>query len=302
MRFLHNTNIDFINKRMIFFRMSITIIVLGIVGSYLIGPVFGIDFEGGTEIGVEFESSIEASDVRSAIESAGFEGSEIKSFGGDNTFLVRVKDAGDSPTKVKDALNSAFPNNPHLTLKVDKIGPKIGREMRTQAFIAILLSVIAIMLYVAFRFEFAYGLGAILALVHDVVITFTLIIIIHKFGLINLEINQAILAALLTVIGISINDTVVIFDRIRENLERQKGKGFLAIVNGSLNETLARTVITSLTTITALFAIVVFGGPVLQGFAFTMIIGFIVGTYSSIFVASSFVIWYLERNKKVKTA
>lgn len=301
MRFFHDTKINFIGKRGLFFTISLVVIAAGLIGTFVIGPVFGIDFAGGTEVVVRFDEQINADDVRDAVDK-NFSGSEIKSFGSDGRgYSIRVKDSDDAPTRVKEALT----NNLSLGFEevwVKKIGPKIGGEMRTQAFIAIILSVFAILLYIAFRFEFTYGIGAIIALVHDVFITFSLIVIVHSLGFINLEINQAILAGLLTVVGFSINDTVIIFDRIRENLERHKGKVFHDLVNMSINETLSRTVNTTITSVLSLLAIIIFGGPVLQGFAFTMLIGFIVGTYSSIYIASSFVIWYLEKVKKVKFA
>lgn len=297
MRFFHNTNVDFISKRKTFFMISVIAVALTLIGAIAIGPVMGIDFAGGTEVGVRFEKPIQADEIRNAINNSGFEGAEIKSFGTSNSYLIRVKDSDDAPTLVQNALNSNFADNPHTTLKVDKIGPKIGGEMRNDGLIAILLAVLTILIYIGFRFEFVYGIGAIVALVHDVLLTFSLIVVINKLGIINLEINQSTLAALLTVLGYSINDTVIIFDRIRENVEKIKGKKLTEIFNISINETLSRTINTTLTTSIVLLIIVIFGGPVLQGFAFTMLIGFIVGTYSSVFVASSFVLWYSKKSK-----
>jgi preprotein translocase subunit SecF len=297
MRFFHNTNIDFIGKRKTFFFVSLITITLTLIGSIIIGPVMGIDFAGGTEIGVKFQNTISAEEVRTAIESSGFDGAEIKSFGTANSYLIRVKDSDDAPTLVENALNSKIANNPHTTLKVDKIGPKIGSEMRNDGLIAIVLAVIIILLYIGFRFEFVYGIGAIVALVHDVLLTFTFIVVFNKLGIVNLEINQSTLAALLTVLGYSINDTVIIFDRIRENVDKIKGRKLTEIFNLSINETLSRTINTTLTTSIVLLIIVIFGGPVLQGFAFTMLVGFIVGTYSSVFIASSFVLWYSKKSK-----
>ena len=301
MRFFHNTNVDFVGKRKTFFFVSSLVIILGLLSVFVIKPVFGIDFEGGTEVVAEFDKPVSIEEVRSAIENAGFNGSEIKTFGDEFSVSIRVKDAEDAPTKVSEALDSHFSDNSHEQAQVRKIGPKIGREMRGQAYIAIVLSVLAILLYIAMRFEFTYGIGAIIALMHDVLIAFSVIVAFNSLNIINLEINQSILAAMLTVVGFSINDTVIIFDRIRENLEKHKGKSFSALVNLSINETLSRTVNTTITSVLALITIILFGGPVLQGFAFTMLVGFVVGTYSSIYIASSFVIWYLEKVKKVKT-
>lgn len=297
MRFFHSTNIDFIGKRKTFFMISVIAITLTLIGSIIVGPVMGIDFAGGTEIGVKFQNTISAEEVRTAIETSGFDGAEIKSFGTANSYLIRVKDSDDAPTLVENALNAKISNNPHTTLKVDKIGPKIGSEMRNDGMIAIVLAVFIILLYIGFRFEFVYGIGAIVALVHDVLLTFTVIVVVNKLGIINLEINQSTLAALLTVLGYSINDTVIIFDRIRENVDKIKGKKLTEIFNLSINETLSRTINTTLTTSIVLLIIVIFGGPVLQGFAFTMLIGFIFGTYSSVFIASSFVLWYSKKSK-----
>ncbi len=155
------------------------------------------------------------------------------------------------------------------------------------------------LIYIGLRFEFTFGLGAIIALVHDVIFTLGMIVIFDKLGIINLEINQGIVAALLTVVGYSVNDTVIIFDRIRENREKHKGIPFAKIANLSINETLSRTIITVLTVLIVLLVMDFFSGPVLQGFAFTMTVGVIVGTYSSIYIATSFVLWYMKKVKKI---
>ncbi len=299
MQFFDKTNIDFVGKRKLFFIVSSLVIVLGLAATFGVGVSYGIDFDGGTEIGVGFSGHVETNELRGYVEKAGFDGAEIKSFGKENQFLIRVKESADAPQVLQSALEKAYSSLQVETLKVDKIGPKIGKESRGDAMIAVALSVIAILLYVGFRFEFAYGLGAIVALVHDVLVTFAVIVIVNKIGGINLEINQTILAGMLTVVGFSINDTVIIFDRIRENKEKMRGKKFTDLVNSSINETLSRTINTVLTTALVLLALVLFGGPVLEGFAFTMLVGIITGTYSSIYIASSFVIWYLERNNKI---
>ncbi len=302
MQYFHGTNIDFVGKRQIFFIVSSLIIISGILATFVLSPVYSIDFEGGTEIAVKFDEPVDTEELRDIVDKAGFPGSEIKSFGADNQFLIRIKTFGGSQEKIKSALANSFASFDidEDILKEDTVGPKIGGELRGQAFLAIILSVFAILIYIAFRFEFVFGLGAVAALIHDVVVTFSIIVIIHHLGWVNLEINQAILAGMLTVIGFSINDTVIIFDRIRENRERHKGMNFIKMINLSINETLSRTVNTVLTAVLVLLTIVILGGPVLRGFAFTMLVGIITGTYSSIYIASSFVIWYLEKVKKVK--
>lgn len=307
MRFFHNTNINFVGSRNLFFYVSAIVIVAGLLSVFILKPVFGIDFEGGSEVTVEFSDRVQTEDIRAAIEKE-FPGSEIKTYGYiSDQYLIRIKETEDPAEKLSEALKQAFPDQFHMNeegyensiTEVDKIGPKIGKELRTDAIIAVLVSVLVILIYIAFRFEFNFGLGAIVALVHDVIFTFSVIVVAHHVGLINLEINQAILAAMLTVIGYSINDTVIIFDRIRENNDKLKGMSFTKLVNQSINETLSRTIITLLTSLLVVITIIFAGGPVLQGFAFTLFIGIITGTYSSIYIASSFVIWYLDKVKKV---
>ena len=300
MQFFHGTNINFVSKRKLFFFASLILNVVAIVAVLIMGVDFGIDFVGGTEIAYKFDKPIHTDQIRNVVEKAGFKGAEIKSYGKENQFLVRIKQTGDATVKISEAFKTEFPDMKATEIKQDKIGPKIGSELKGQAFLAVLLSILAIMIYIAFRFEFIYGLGAIIALIHDVIFTFGVIVLVHKTGLIDLEVNQSMLAAMLTVIGFSVNDTVIVFDRIRENKEKQKGFNFLRLVNVSINETLSRTINTVLTVVLVLFTMVVLGGPVLQGFAFTMLIGILIGTYSSIYIASSYVIWHLENIKKVK--
>lgn len=304
MQFFKNTHIDFISKRKMFYIVSITVTVLGIVGAFVRGVQFGIDFEGGTEAAFEFSKTVQTDEIRKAVVAGGFEGAEIKSYGQENQFLVRVKndasqaraaiDPGEGIQKLsdrlKEALVKAFPGNAVTLLKVDNIGPKVGQELRTKAIYAILASIVAILLYIAFRFEWVYGLGAVIALVHDMLVAFAAAVIFNGLFGLNLEMNQGQLAAFLTVVGFSINDTVIIFDRIRENKKVHRGENLLMLVNRSINETLPRTINTSATVVMVLLVMVLFAGDVLQGFAFTMLIGILTGTYSSVYIASSFVI------------
>lgn len=305
MEFFGKTNIDFLGKRRIFFLLSLVTSVVGLLVTAIWGLEYGIDFEGGTEVAVELQPALDVGDIRSAIGKAGFRGAEIKSYGKPNQFLIRVKESlatthGQEPTTaILSALRQHFPQQSVTLLKSDKVGPKIGAEMRLNALIAIVLATVAILLYIAFRFEFVYGLGAVVALMHDVVIAISAIAIVHHLGILRIEINQSILAALLTVVGFSVNDTVIIFDRIRENREHHKGMNLIKLMNLSINETLSRTINTVLTTVLVLLAILFLGGEVLQGFAFTMLVGIITGTYSTIFIASAFVVWFLQVVRKV---
>lgn len=307
MQFFHGTKIDFVSKRIrtIFFTLSLSLIVGGIILTFILPPEYGIDFQGGTEIGVAIEATDSnattptIADVRNVIEKSGYINSEIKTYGAENQFLIRLKSSENVREKIISILENNFSKNKIKFLNEERIGAKIGSELRGKAFLAVGLSIIAILIYVAFRFEFVYGLGAIIALIHDVIVTFTIMLIVHHLGLINLEINSTILAGILTVIGFSINDTVIIFDRIRENLQKHKGMAYVKLFNLSINETLSRTINTVLTVLLVLITMVLLGGPVLQGFAFTMMVGIIIGTYSSIYIAGSFVLWFIQKIKKI---
>lgn len=316
MQFFKNTHIDFIGKRRFFYFLSVTVTALGLVFAFIRGVKLGIDFEGGTEAAFEFSKTVEPNEIRTAVTDGGFEGAEVKSFGRENQFLVRVKNhpasekqQGADSKKIEKAgvqklsdellqtLEKAFPADRVTLLKADNIGPKIGQELRTKAFYAVLASIALILLYVAFRFEWVYGLGATIALVHDVLVAFAAAVIMNGVFGMNLEMNQGQLAAFLTVVGFSINDTVIIFDRIRENKKLHRGENLLMVMNRSINETLPRTINTMLTVVLVLVIMVVFAGDVLQGFAFTMLVGIVTGTYSSIYIASSFVIDVMIKRK-----
>ncbi len=311
MQFFKETKINFVGHRLQFFYISsimnvvgILAIITGFMGMHFLEPEYGIDFSGGTEIAVAFKMPVSTEILRKLMEDE-LKGKtsepEIKSFGSENQYLIRITDGNDGPKIVKEALVKKFTSSKFEILKVDKIGPKIGNELRKNAIMSIFLALGAMLLYISFRFEFTFGLGAIIAIIHDVIVTITIILIVNKMRILNLEVNQGMLAALLTVIGFSVHDTVIVFDRIRENREKFKTMPFLNLINLSINETLSRTINTVLTVVLVLLTIVVFGGPVLQGFAFTMLVGILVGTYSSIFIASSFVIWYSDR-KSLATA
>jgi preprotein translocase SecF subunit len=298
MQIFKQTNFDFVSKRKFFLTLSIIIIAGGIILSASLGLDYGIDFEGGIEMAVEFDKPINTERIREAVTGLGIEGAEIKSFGAENQYIIRIKKSSKQTRDIAEAINQATPESEMTLLKVDEIGAKIGADLRNQAIIAIILSLFLLLLYIAFRFEFVYGLGAVIAILHDIVVTFTVALILHKTGVVSMEINQSFLAAMLTVIGYSINNTVIIFDRIRENIDIMKGKDFMIVANRSINETLSRTIITVTTVLLALITLIIFGGPVLLSFALIMLLGTIFGTYSSIYISSSFVIWYQERKAR----
>lgn len=203
--------------------------------------------------------------------------------------------------KIKEGLSSSFPDNKYEIMKIDKVGPKIGKELRGKAILATLFALIGILIYLALRFEFIYALGAVIALFHDVLITLGMVAFFEAvFPSLNLELSQGMVAAFLTLIGFSTNDTVIVFDRIRENIKLYKNEDILKVMNRSVNATLSRTIITSGTVFLTVLVLFLFGGEVNRSFAFTFLIGIITGTYSSVYIASAFVvdIKYLQRKRK----
>lgn len=299
MRILQKTSINFMGTRKLWYSVSGAVIIVGIIGMLVRGVSFGIDFLGGSEVLVRFDTPPAITEIRDAVQSAGFKSSEIKSFGSPNDILIRIPDQGEGTSSldaIRQKLKSQFPNNPFKILKEDKIGPKIGAELRTNAIYAIVSALLIIMIYIGFRFQFIYGLAGVIALFHDVITTFGIIVLLNGLSPhLNLEIDQNIMAAFLTLVGFSINDTVVVFDRIRENLKIHKSEDLATIMNRSVNETLSRTIITNGTVFMVLFVLVIFGGEVNRGFAFTFFIGTILGTYSSIYVASALVLDFSKR-------
>ncbi|HEY4755391.1 MAG TPA: protein translocase subunit SecF [Ignavibacteriaceae bacterium] len=375
MRIFENIQIDWIGRRKFFYMVSTALFLLGLINIVIRGLEFGIDFKGGSEIVLQFSKPIEIGSIRSEVEKLELGNVELKTYGGENTVLIRTElqsipaalyprviqsiqneidkaipgverritdstqnsitltlpnpdttnilvdklfEAGfqtgkvsEEPTNnqmlvsvgisdwIKENLKERFKDNSFQVLKEDQVGPKVGSELKRDAVLAVLLSLVVILIYLAFRFKFIFALGAVLALFHDVLITLGLYSILYGVipGL-NLEIDLAIVAAFLTLVGYSINDTVIVFDRVRENLKIHKTMPLFDLLNMSINRTMSRTILTGGTTLLAVLVIFIFGGEVLRAFAFTLAFGIIIGTYSSIFVASALVLEYAERTKK----
>jgi preprotein translocase subunit SecF len=301
MRFFGKTNIDFMGKRNIWYIVSATVIGLGMLSLIVKGINYGIDFLGGTELVVRFQDNVDVGDIRSSMDKAGFTKAEIKTFGSERDILIRTPEQEEGTIvgdKIRAALKAQFPTNPFVVQKEDKIGPKIGAELRRDAVYAVLASLGAILLYLGFRFKFLWAAGAVSALFHDVLLTLGLVSIFD--GLIphlNLEFNQTMVAAFLTLVGLSNNDTVVIFDRIRENQKIFRNMDLVSLINKSVNEVLSRTIITSGTVFVVLAVLLVFGGEVTRGFAFASLVGIVTGTYSSIYIASALVVEVVTRTK-----
>lgn len=305
MRFFRETHIDFLGKRKTWYAVSAGLIFIGFVSILVRGVSLGVDFLGGTELVVRFDQSVGIGEVRSALDKIGLGRSEIKTFGSDRDILIRTGEQAPGTTladTMRITLKGAFQNNSFTVLKEDKIGPRIGEELRRDAVYALIASLIVILIYIGFRFKFIYGVAGVIALFHDAFVTLGLCSLLNGISpYLNLEMTQNMVAAFLTLIGFSINDTVVIFDRIRENLKIYRSEDLGTIMNKSVNQTLSRTIITSGTVFMVLLVLFFFGGEVNRGFAFAFLIGTISGSYSTIFVASAIVLdWTRYRKKKLQ--
>lgn len=375
MQVFHNLNVDFLGKRKYFYIFSLALFLIGWISVAFSGLHFGIDFQGGTEIVLQFDKQINIAEIRKDIEGIGLGTVEVRTFGSETGVLIRTQlqtltsdvyskvvnsidkeihnfspnlsfniiekgansitysfpnadttnlvetklaEAGFQVSKateafdntrliiavgvadwIKENLRNKIKDNSFTVAKEDKVGPKVGNELKRDALIAVFLSLIVILIYLAFRFKFVFAVGAVAALFHDVLITLGLYAALYGIipGL-NLDIDITVVAAFLTLIGYSINDTVVVFDRVRENMKVHKSLPLLEVINKSINQTMSRTIITGFTTLLAVFVLLILGGEVLRAFAFTLFFGIIIGTYSSIFVASAFVLEYADRTKK----
>ena len=276
----HNTNIQFLKFKKAALIMSITICFFSIFSLFLNGLNFGIDFKGGTLIEVSSENNINISNVRSVLSSLNLGDVQIQNFGSEKNILVRIEV---SSSENNSSVLSKITDQLILFGKIQRtevVGPKISSELIQKGILAIISAVGLMLFYIWIRFEWQFSLGAVLALIHDVIIT------IGIFSFFQIEFNLSIIAALLTIIGYSMNDTVVVYDRIRENLRKYKKQDLYDLINISINQTLSRTVLTSFTTLLALFSLYIFGGQVIKGFTLAMIIGVFIGTYSSTFIAS----------------
>ena len=289
MRFLSKTNIDFISKQKLTGLLSIVLIIAGIASLIIKGgPLLSIDFTGGTVAQIKFEKPVELGQLRNTLSDYGFKGAEIVEFGSPDEVLIKTQFTGSS-SEISEKLTLAL-GKTFILRRVESVGPKIGKELQSDALKAIGLALLLILIYITFRFDRYYALGSVMALIHDVLIT------LGVFSLLDYEINLSIIAAFLTIVGYSLNDTIVVFDRIRENIPKFMKKTLNDVVNISLNETLNRTVITSLTTMMVVVILFIWGGKVINLFAFALIVGVFIGTYSSLFVASPVMAYFEKRS------
>ena len=284
-------NIDFVGKRKLAMILSAVVILLGLASLVVNGgPNYGIDFVGGTLVQVKFVEDTDAAKIKDSLASMDLGSVVVQSFGDDaNEFLIRVQETGmgkELSGMISGSLNAVYGKGNVDIRRVEMVGPQVGKDLRQKGILSLVYAMIGILIYISWRFELRFAIGAIVALLHDVLIT------VCAFSITGREIDLPIIAAFLAIIGYSLNDTIIVYDRIRENYGKHQKKGFSAVVNLSINETLSRTILTSGTTLMVVLALFIFGGGVIHNFAFAMLIGILVGTYSSIFVASPVLIFW----------
>ena len=283
LRSLNIPVIDFVGKRKYAMILSAFLLAISIVSIGFQGLKLGIDFTGGTLIELGYENTADLDDIRSKLESASYSGANVQYFGSDTEVLIQLEPQAVSSAKLSSSIIRMLGEDIDVR-RVEFVGPKVGEELTNDGGLAMLYALIGILIYVAFRFEYRFALGSIAALVHDVMIT------LGVFSLLQIEFDLTVLAAILAVIGYSLNDTIVVFDRIRENFLATRHVEPGPIINEALNQTLSRTLMTSLTTLLVLLALFYLGGEVIHSFAGALLIGVVIGTYSSIYVASSMIL------------
>jgi len=292
---VRNPNIDFISKRKYGFIFSAAIVIISLVLILVKGPNFGIDFTGGALLQVKFEEPITTAALRNSLAKIGKEKAQIQALGVMSTEYI-IRAAGENPAgfanSVKQVLTDDFPDNEKEFLREETVEPKIGKELLTKTIWAVIIALILILIYVSFRFDYRFGTAAVIALFHDAIFTIGVLVLTQR------EFSIVVVGALLTIIGYSINDSIVISDRIREKFSKMRREPYNVILNTGLNETLSRTILTVGTTLLAVIALLVFGGSVIADFAFTLLVGFLIGTYSSIFILANIVSVWEERFPK----
>jgi preprotein translocase subunit SecF len=292
--FKSETHFDFMGRIKVAVTFSVILILIGLGSVALSGGLkFGIDFAGGTLIQLQFKSSPDIEVIRDGLKTIGLGESTIQEFGSKKDILIRVQRSEEKleavGSMVRKSLMGKFNIDEITVERVEMVGPKVGRDLREKALLSILYAIIGIIIYISWRFEVQYAIAAIIALVHDVLVT------MGAFSIFDKEFTLVIVAAFLTIIGYSLNDTIVVFDRIRENL-RRKGKSSISdMINTSINQTLSRTLLTSGTTLMVVIALFFFGGEIIHDFSFALLVGVFIGTYSSIFIASVFLVYWDSR-------
>lgn len=310
MEFFHGVNIDWLGKKWYFLAFSLIFSVAGLISmawhwKTIGSPVpLGVDFRGGTEVQVQFKQRPDIGTIRQAVDAAGFKDAKIQNYGGSaerNEVLISLPEEHNEGSldigrqKIVTALHEHYANNPFddAGVKVDVVGPTVGRQLEKQAGLATLYSLLGMLVYLWFRFQLIYGVAAVVACFHDTLITVGAFSLASSFGF-NMEISLTVIAAILTLVGYSMNDTIVVFDRIRENLRLSRREPLPDLVNRSINQTLSRTVLTSGLTFLTVLSLYIFGGQVLRGFSFALVVGILIGTYSSIAIAAPMLVAWQE--------
>jgi len=311
LRILHDTKYDFIK----FWKTAVIgtiafialgVVLLGVHAARHNGQALNksVEFTGGTSVQLKFAQNAPPDVVRAAVDQAGFSGSEVTSFGDASTYLVKAppkegdsaaQDAAAVGQRIADVLKQRLPNNPVRVDKSESVGPRVGAELQTKAITAILISFIVTLIYLAIRFEWRFGVAAVVATAHDILTTLAFL------AMMRLEISLTVVAAILTVIGYSLNDTIIIFDRVRENLKKQRKESLRDVLNRSINETLPRSILTHATVLAATLALLIFAGEVIRPFSWIMAFGVFTGTFSSIYVAGP-ILLYIEHKWPRKTS
>jgi len=303
-RIFHNTTYDFIRWWKVAVGLTIAFIAAGFISLAFKGVNYSIEFTGGTLKQVHFTTPPQASEIRATLDAAGFHDAEIQQYGNPNTYTLRVAGANDVAAQasgaeriskaIDTALEKKFGSGVSV-VRTEAVGPRVGSELRRNALIAVLISFLITLIYLAIRFEWRFGLAAVIATGHDVLTTVAFLKIMH------LEVSLTVVAALLTVIGYSLNDTIIIFDRVRENVRRGRKESWYNILNESINETLPRSILTHATTSAATLALLLFAGEVIRPFSWVMLFGIVTGTFSSIYIASPTLLWIERRYPRAAT-
>jgi preprotein translocase subunit SecF len=289
LRFFAHAKYDFIGVRRYAYGITAALILPGLLYLLVQGLNYSIEFTGGTLIQIQSKTPVDVASVRSGLDREGIHGAEIQNFGAPNEYVIRARvakpgtDANDTQATAKavtEALDRVLGPGTYNVVRTEAVGPKVGGELRQKAFLAIFLSFFAVLAYLAYRFEWRFGLAAVVATAHDILATVAFIAVMH------LEVSLTVVAAVLSMVGYSLNDTIIIFDRVRENLHKYKRDHFADILNRSVNETLPRSILTHGTTLASLLALIIFAGEVIRPFALVMFFGVFTGTFSSIYIAS----------------
>jgi preprotein translocase subunit SecF len=297
-RLFAHANYDFIGYRQRAYLITAVLLGIGFVAMLVRGLDYSVEFTGGTLIQIETTGPVDVGQVRSGLDAQGIKGAEIQAYGSDREYVIRARTAKEgtdadntqeTAAAVSSALDRVLGQGSYKVARTEAVGPKVGAELRQKAFFAILLSFVAVLLYLAYRFEWRFGLAAVIATAHDILTT------IGFIAMMKLEVSLVVVGAVLSMVGYSLNDTIIIFDRTRENLRKMRGVSFGDVLNRSVNETLPRSVLTHGTTMATLGALAIFGGEVIRPFALVMFFGVFTGTFSSIYIASPVLLWIEQR-------